>query len=240
MLSAFAIAIWSRGPWTFSKVPPQFDPIVYFCGGSVEHMDNVEHFWESSFSRPMLNQFWASWERILSRTAFVLAIRFAFYSNLFTEMMNSCICCRHYLFWATSFSHWQEVLNPQSNQLDIVDAVSSSCVRIARCISLGRIHVTQLITTGRLGEAPIVLLRSFWASRFADRCFCIFLCWLLGSSSKFWRATSLWFFLRCVSEFYCVERRSLTKLAVHRLTENPLSGQCIHYLYLFGVNWMYF
>lgn len=124
--------------------------------------------------------FWASWERILSRTAFVLAIRFAFYSNLFTEMMNSCICCRHYLFWATSFSHWQEVLNPQSNQLDIVDAVSSSCVRIARCISLGRIHVTQLITTGRLGEAPIVLLRSFWASRFADRRFCIFLCWLLG------------------------------------------------------------
>jgi len=60
MLSAFAIAIWSTGPWTFSKVPPQFDPIVYFCGGSVEHMDNVEHFWESSFSRPMLNQFWAS------------------------------------------------------------------------------------------------------------------------------------------------------------------------------------
>lgn len=89
----------------------------------------------------------------------MLAIRFAFYSNHFTEMMNSCICRRHYLFWATSFS--QEVLNPQSNQLDIVDAVSSSCVRIARCISLGRIHFTQLITTGRLGEAPIVLLRSF-------------------------------------------------------------------------------
>lgn len=70
-------------------MPPSFDPIVYFCGGSVEHIDSVDHFWESSFSRPMLNQFLSFLRTNLSRTAFVLARRFSFYSYLYNKFILS-------------------------------------------------------------------------------------------------------------------------------------------------------